>query len=246
MTESIGILGSAYRWLFKTLAAAYLRSKGNAEAAPFPWFADEQLSHATYLFLGDQPCSEAVILDALRDGRTAVSRGHIEFLNLEPMPSFSVVHQAPVHIHLHLPVSYSEPRPRSTIVFRDGQIVHWEPYSVVEPSLHFTYTDLHAPAGLHAYQVYVPSKFLSSPILFEVPTAAQRPMALPVKIADPKPDQAAIPPGTIQLAVEMSKSIYEEELSRLALDGLLLAVDHFNRRWDRGRPEAVLLSLGQA
>lgn len=28
-----------------------------------------------------------------------------------------------------------------------------------------------------------------------------------------------------------------------ALDGLLLSVDHFNRPWDRGRPEAVLINL---
>lgn len=84
----------------------------------------------------------------------------------DPMPSFTSVHRGPAQIHLHLPVSYSEPRPRSVLVVRDGGILRWEPYAIVEPSIEFTHVDLQPPFGIHAYQLYVPSKFVSSPILF--------------------------------------------------------------------------------
>lgn len=164
--DRIRPLNVAYRWLFKFLAAGYFRLKGDAEAAPFPWFADEQLSHATYVYLGQQPCNEETVLEAMRDGRTCVTRGAAEFANLEPVPSFSRSYPTPVHLYLHLPVSYSEPRPRSVIVYRDGGVVHWEPYAIAERSIQFTYIDRSPPPGQHAYQVYVPSKFLSSPVVF--------------------------------------------------------------------------------
>lgn len=159
-------LKMAYSWLFKTLAAVFFKLKGDAEAAPFPWFADEQLSHATYVYLGDLPCAEQTILGAMRDGRTCVTRGVAEFVRFEPPPSFTRRNPTPVHLSLHLPVSYSEPRPRSVVVFRDGEVVHWEPYSIGERSIEFTYIDRQPPPGPHAYQVYVPSKFLSSPVVF--------------------------------------------------------------------------------
>jgi hypothetical protein len=159
-------LVAIWRWLLENVVPIILKLKGDVEAAPFPRFADEQLSHATYVHLGEQPCTEDAVLAALRDGRTCVTRGHAEFANFDPMPSFSVVRRIPVQISVRLPVSYSEPRPRSAIVFRDGRVVHWEPYAIIEPSLEFTYVDLQPPPGLHVYQVYVPSKFLSSPIVF--------------------------------------------------------------------------------
>ncbi len=164
---SIKPLAAIWQWLLETFGPFFLRLKGDADAAPFPRFADEQLSHATYVYLGEQPCTEAAILQALRDGRTCVTRGQAEFSDFYPMPSFSVVRPTPVQIYLDLPVSYSDPRPRSTIVFRDGQIVHWRPYAIGGASLQFTYVDLQPPPGLHVYQIYVPSKFLSSPILFQ-------------------------------------------------------------------------------
>ena len=160
-------LAAGWRWLLEKVAPFVLRLKGNEEAAPFPLFADEQLSHATYVYLGSQPCTENAVLQALGDGRTCVTRGYAEFADFAPVPSFSETHASPVQIHLHLPVSYSDPRPRSVIVFRDGRVVHWEPYAIAEPSIEFTHIDHQTPPGLHAYQVYVPSKFLSSPILFE-------------------------------------------------------------------------------
>lgn len=89
LLNSVKPLGSAYSWLFKKLAAVGIRLKGDAEAAPFPWFADEQLSHATYVYLGDQQCNEQAVLDALRDGRTCVTRGAAEFADLEPTPSLA-------------------------------------------------------------------------------------------------------------------------------------------------------------
>lgn len=159
-------LVAVWRLLLERVVPIILKLKGDVEAAPFPRFADEQLSHATYVYLGERPCTEDTVLQALRDGRTCVTRGRAEFANFDPVPSSSVVRRTPVQISVRLPVSYSEPRPRSAIVFRDGRVVHWEPYAIVEPSLEFTYIDLQPPQGLHAYQVYVPSKFLSSPILF--------------------------------------------------------------------------------
>jgi len=160
-------LAALWRWLLETVGPFVLRLKGDAEAAPFPLFADEQLSHATYVYLGDQKCTEDAVLQALQDGRACVTRGSAEFRNFDPVPSFSLIHSTPVHITLNLPTSYSDPRPRSVIVLRDGEVAHWEPFAIAEPSIEFTYVDFQAPAGLHAYQVYVPSKFLSSPILFQ-------------------------------------------------------------------------------
>jgi hypothetical protein len=160
-------LAAVWSWLLETVGPFFLRLKGDAEAAPFPLFADEQLSHATYVYLGDQKCTEDTVLQALQDGRTCVTRGSAEFGNLDPVPSFSLIHSTPVHITLNLPISYSDPRPRSVIVLRDGEVAHWEPYSISEPSIKFKYVDSQTTAGLHAYQVYVPSKFLSSPLLFQ-------------------------------------------------------------------------------
>lgn len=166
VSSLVSYLPGVWAWLVENIAPHLIRHFGEAEAAPFPKFADEQLSHATYVYLGDRACTERDILECLRDGRTCVTRGRAEFANLDPFPSFTVVRQAPVQIHLSLPVSYSEPRPRIAIVLRDGRPVRWEPYAIEESSLHFTYIDQQPPAGLRSYQVYVPSKFLSSPIIF--------------------------------------------------------------------------------
>ncbi len=166
LLDRIPGLGKVYRWLFKFGAAAFFRLKGDADAAPFPWFADEQISHTTYVSLGEQPCNEQTVLEALRDGRTCVTRGAAEFANFGPPPSFTRRYPPPVHLYLNLPVSYSDPRPRSVIVFRDGEVVHWEPYAIPALAIEFTYIDMTPPPGAHIYQVYVPSKFLSSPIVF--------------------------------------------------------------------------------
>ncbi len=157
-----------YRWLFRMGAKSFLRLKGAAEVAVFPYFAAEQLSHATYVYLGEKPCTEDNILAALRDGRTCVTRGAVEFANLEPAPSFAQVYQPPVRLSLDLPQSYSVPRPRSVIVFRDGNVVHWEPYAIAASPIRFIWTDPQPPPGPHTYQVYVPSKFLSSPVRYSV------------------------------------------------------------------------------
>jgi len=162
------LLRTAYRELFRRGAALFIRLKGDADIAPFPWFADEQLSHATYVYLGGEPCNEQTILDALRDGRTCVTRGAAEFAAFEPAPSFMHRHAGPVRLRLSLPVSYSDPRPRSLIVLRDGEVVFWEPYAIPSPGIEFRYVDPAPPPGVHAYQVYVPSKFLSSPVIFAV------------------------------------------------------------------------------
>jgi hypothetical protein len=165
LLQRVPALGTVYRWLFKFGAATFFRLKGEAEAAAFPWFADEQLSHATYVYLGEEPCNERTVLEALRDGRTCVTRGAAQFSNFDPPPSFSRSHPSPARLHLSLPVSYSDPRPRSVIVFRNGEVVHWEPYAIPARAIEFTYTDPSPLPGAHVYQVYVPSKFLSSPIV---------------------------------------------------------------------------------
>lgn len=154
-----------YRWTLQNVIALFLRLKGEPETAPFPYFAEEQLSHATYVHLGENPCTEETILAGLRDGRTCVTRGVAEFANFDPSPSRAQISTWPMRLCLDMPQTYSDPRPRSVIVFRDGNVVHWEPYAVIEPAIYFTWTVPPAPPGLHTYQVYVPSKFLSSPIL---------------------------------------------------------------------------------
>ena len=166
LLSQIPVLGGVYRWVFKWGAATFLRLKGDADAVPFPWFADEQISHSTYIYLGEQPCNEQTVLAALRDGRTCVTRGAAEFANFDPPPSFTRRYPSPVHLHLNLPVSYSAPRPRSVIVLRDGEVVYWEPYAIPARSIEFTYIDLTPPPGTHVYQVYAPSKFMSSPVVF--------------------------------------------------------------------------------
>jgi hypothetical protein len=168
LVDRVRPLRAVYRWIFREVAALLLKLKGEPEAAPFPWFAEEQLSHATYVYLGNQPCTETTILDALRDGRTCVTRGRAEFADLDPAPSLTQVRAGPAGLSLDLPVSYSDPRPRSVIVLRDGQVAHWEPYAIAAPSILFKWTDQTAPPGVHTYQIYVPSKFLCSPIRFAV------------------------------------------------------------------------------
>ncbi len=159
-------VGRAYRWVFKVIVPQLIRLKGDADAAPFPWFADEQISHATYIYLGERPCNEQTVLEALRDGRTCVTRGAAEFANFDPPPSFTRRYATPVRLYLNLPASYSDPRPRSVIVLRDGEVLYWEPYAIPSREIEFTYVDPTPLPGVHVYQVYVPSKFLSSPITF--------------------------------------------------------------------------------
>ncbi len=102
-------LAVIWQWLLENVGPIILRLKGDVEVAPFPRFADEQLSHATHVYRGDQTCTEDTILQALREGRTCVTRGYAEFAHFDPAPSLRVARQRPVQIHLHLPVSYSDP-----------------------------------------------------------------------------------------------------------------------------------------
>jgi hypothetical protein len=156
----------AYRWLFKRITSTALRFKGQPETAACAYFAKEQLRHATYVYLGDADCTEPNILEALRDGRTCVTRGTTGFAHFSPAPSFTQTYSSSTPLQLHLPDSYSDPRPRSVIVLRDGEVVRWQPYAIKAPAIEFTWQDKDPLPGAHAYQVYVPSKFLSSPIVF--------------------------------------------------------------------------------
>ncbi len=163
--EGVPSLKSAYSWLFSNVAGFGLRFFGDPETASFPEFADEQLSHATYVHLGDRPCTEQEIREALRQGRTCVARGRFVFEDLDPVPGFAQIRSTGVQISLKAPVTYSEPRPRSVLLFEDGRLVCWKPYVIGFPEIEFTYVDPRPKPGTHLYQLYVPSKFLSSPII---------------------------------------------------------------------------------
>jgi len=154
-----------WRKVFRSLSSLWLRFKGQAETAACVQFAEEQLSHATYVYLGREECEEKSILDAFRDGRTCATRGETQFAEFKPIPSFTKRYPAGTEVRLHLPESYSQPRPRSVIVFRDGRAIHWQPVAMDNPDVVFAWQDPSPLPGLHVYQVAVPSKFVSSPIL---------------------------------------------------------------------------------
>jgi hypothetical protein len=175
LVEAIPALGRAYAWLFRVVSSAALRLLGgDPETATFPHFADEQLTHATYVYLGDRGCTEEAVVDALRAGRTAVSRGTFQFEDLDPAPGFAGTRSAGVQISLRAPLTFSRPRPRSVLLFEDGRLIRWDVYAVESPGIAFTYVRPDPPPGTHIYQVYVPSKFLSSPIVVETPPQPTR------------------------------------------------------------------------
>ncbi|MDR7543452.1 MAG: hypothetical protein QN120_04295 [Armatimonadota bacterium] len=170
MLEAFPPLRRAYAWLFRVVSSTALRFlAGDPETAIFPHFADEQLTHATYVYLGDRACTEEAIVDALRAGRTCVSRGAFQFEDLDPAPGFAPIRVRGVQISLRAPLTFSRPRPRSVLLFEDGRLIRWSVYAVESPGIEFTYARPDAEPGAHVYQVYVPSKFLSSPIVFDIP-----------------------------------------------------------------------------
>ncbi len=167
--RGIPALTQAYRWLFRTVTSAFLRwIAGHPEQAAFPLFAEEQITHATYVYLGDRPCQEEAILEALACGRTCVTRGSAEFAFLLPVPDLQRRYPAPARLQLELPRTWRPrfQRPHYVIVLRDGEPIYFEPYDIRSPSVNFSwYEKEHLPGG-HIYQLYIPSKFLSSPIVF--------------------------------------------------------------------------------
>jgi hypothetical protein len=167
--ESIPLLSEGYRWLFSTLTSTVLRwVAGDPEQAAFPRFAAEQLTHATYVYLGKKECTEPNILDALWNGRTCVTRGTAEFAYLYPPPDLRNPYTSLPELQLQLPKTWRPKfqRPHHVIVIRDGQPIYFEPFDIRSPSVDFSWTDKDPIGGEHVYQLYVPSKFLSSPIRF--------------------------------------------------------------------------------
>src|SRR3989304_1486658 len=59
---------AALAWGFRFLAGAVLSAFGNPETAVFPDFAAEQLSHATYAYVGDAPITYESVLASLAAG----------------------------------------------------------------------------------------------------------------------------------------------------------------------------------
>ncbi len=131
-------------------------------------FAAEQLSHATYVYLGDSALTEENVIQALWKGQSCVTRGAAEFRDLRPVPSNVPQKVSRVDLYLDLPVTYSVHRPRSVLIYRDGNLVDWIVVPDVRQAITLTWTDPSPPAGIHSYVLYVPSKFLSSPLLVEV------------------------------------------------------------------------------
>ncbi len=80
--RGIPALTQAYRWLFRTVTSTL-----------------EQITHATYVYLGDRPCQEEAILEALACGRTCVTRGSAEFAFLLPVPDLQRRYPAPALRH---------------------------------------------------------------------------------------------------------------------------------------------------
>lgn len=135
-------------------------------------FEKEQLSHATYVHLDGKDITDANILAAIHEGRTCVTRGTATFCDFSPKPSTSSVGQSSISITLDIKQSQNPARlwPRSVIVFRDGDQVHSTTIPPNRSDIVFEWTDHNPPPGPHNYIVYVPSKFISSPVLVEVPS----------------------------------------------------------------------------
>ncbi len=187
---SVPYLNRAYAWLFRIIVGTVLRFFGSPESAAFPDFAAEQLSHATYVYLGDQEVSRDNILANLAAGRTVVTRGTAEFSTLLPVPGTVGLGEGhPVEIHLQLPVTYSRqtPRPHHVLLYRvrEERAPAGAPFPRREVSLvdmvtfppnpsgseiHFHYRErdpLDLQRFRYWYQLYIPTKFLSSPIVVD-------------------------------------------------------------------------------
>lgn len=155
------LLPPYHTWTNRLLAVVF-------KAVPALQFAAEQLSHATYVYLGDSSLTEENVIQALWKGQSCVTRGAAEFRDLRPVPSNVPQKVSRVDLYLDLPVTYSVHRPRSVLIYRDGNLVDWIVVPDVRQAITLTWTDPSPPAGIHSYVLYVPSKFLSSPLLVEV------------------------------------------------------------------------------
>lgn len=182
--RAVPFLGQAYHWLFRTVSSAALRwLRRDPEQAAFPLFAEEQLSHATYVHIGDADATEETILGGLRNGRTCITRGTAEFAFLTPPPDLATVYTRRPELQLELPKTYGlakYQRPHHVIVLRDGEPVHFEPFYILSPDISFSWQENYPQQGVHVYQLYVPSKFLSSPIQFETPLQSRSSASSPL------------------------------------------------------------------
>ncbi len=166
--QALPLLRGAYRGLFNIVTSFYLRRlAGEPDLAVLSRFAAEQLTHATYVHLGAAVCTEETILAALRGGRTCVTRGAAEFSFVTPVPGLLTAHPGSAGLMLELTRTWTPKyqRPHHVIVLRDSRPVHFEPYDIRSPTINFSWVDEERLSGVHIYQLYVPSKFLSSPTL---------------------------------------------------------------------------------
>lgn len=146
----------------KVLLGIFTGLKSDPEAKMFVEFSKEQLSHATYVWIGNRPLTEETLLEALGGGRTLVTRGRAEVGLFSPPPGRPGTDRPA--FTLEMPQSYQQHRPRSVIVLRDGQVVHWRVFSEADERIQFAWSDTQAPPGRHNYVIYIPSKLVTSPI----------------------------------------------------------------------------------
>ncbi len=188
----VPLAGAALAWGFRGLAGAILRLFGSPETAVFPDFAAEQLSHATYVHVGEVPITRENVLAGLAAGRTVVARGTAEFAGLDPVPGTGGPGAShPVEIHLHLPVTCSPRtrRPHHVFVYRvreerarSGRPFPRRDVTLVDlvafppqpgdprAEIHFHFREhdqLDLTRFRYWYQLYIPTKFISSPIIVD-------------------------------------------------------------------------------
>ncbi len=140
-----------------------------AEVAMHAYFAPEQLSHATYVWLGEQTLTEETLLEAITQGRTFVTRGEADVEQLSPPPGADQTSQGYQELRLRMSKSFDFHRPRVVFVLRDGDVVHKQVFSDASQIIDFGWVDWTPGLGRRHYVLYIPSKLITSPIFVEAP-----------------------------------------------------------------------------
>jgi hypothetical protein len=160
------------QWTRTIASLAVALAKRNVPIGPGvtiqAYAAPEQLGHATYVWLGAAPLTEANILQAFRQGRTFVTRGEAEVEELSPPPGTDQIYEGYPAFRLRMSKSYESPRPRVVFILRDGKVVHRQAFHP-RVQLDFSWPDWEPGPGRHHYILYVPTKLITSPILVEAP-----------------------------------------------------------------------------
>lgn len=159
-------------WTRTIASVAVALAKRNVQIDPGvtiqAYAAPEQLSHATYVWLGAAPLTEANVLQSFRQGRTFVTRGDAEVEELSPQPGMDQQSEGYPAFRLRMSRSCESPRPRTVFVLRDGKIVQRQVFHPQVP-IDFSWPDWGLGPGQHQYVIYVPTKLITSPVVVEGP-----------------------------------------------------------------------------